>query len=78
MARALPIPAGQSLKVTRKAAGQAVALACAEAVAVQAVRCWSWGYAGWRGHGELNDYFLRWRYRAQAFLLLQAEFRIIL
>ena len=36
MARTLPIPAGQPLEATRKAAGQVVALACAEAVAVQA------------------------------------------
>ena len=36
MAQALPIPAGQPLEATRKAAGQVVALACAEAVAVQA------------------------------------------
>ena len=36
MAQALPIPAGQPLEATRKAAGQVVTLACAEAVAVQA------------------------------------------
>ena len=36
MAQALPIPAGQPLDATRKAAGQVVTLACAEAVAVQA------------------------------------------
>ena len=36
MAQALPIPAGQPLEATRKAAGQVVALAAAEAVAVQA------------------------------------------
>ena len=36
MAQTLPIPAGQPLEVTRKAAGQVVALAGAEAVAVQA------------------------------------------
>ena len=36
MAQALPIPAGQPLEATRKAAGQVVALAGAEAVAVQA------------------------------------------
>ena len=36
MAQALPIPAGQPLEATRKAAGLVVALACAEAVAVQA------------------------------------------
>ena len=36
MARTLPIPAGQPLDATRKAAGQVVTLACAEAVAVQA------------------------------------------
>ena len=36
MAQALPIPAGQPLEATRKAAGQIVVLACAEAVAVQA------------------------------------------
>ena len=36
MARTLPIPAGQPLDATRTAAGQVVALACAEAVAVQA------------------------------------------
>ena len=36
MAQALPIPARQPLDATRKAAGQALTLACAEAVAVQA------------------------------------------
>ena len=36
MAQALPIPAEQPLEATRKAAGQVVTLACAEAVAVQA------------------------------------------
>ena len=36
MAQTLPIPAGQPLDATRKAAGQVVTLACAEAVAVQA------------------------------------------
>ena len=36
MAQTLPIPAGQPLEATRKAAGQVVTLACAEAVAVQA------------------------------------------
>ena len=36
MAQTLPIPAGQPLEATRKAAGQIVVLACAEAVAVQA------------------------------------------
>ena len=36
MARTLPIPAGQPLDATRKAAGQVVTLACAQAVAVQA------------------------------------------
>ena len=36
MARTLPIPAEQPLDATRKAAGQVVTLACAEAVAVQA------------------------------------------
>ncbi len=36
MARTLPIPAGQPLEATRKAAGQVVTLAGAEAVAVQA------------------------------------------
>src|SRR5271165_4567140 len=36
MAQALPISAGQPLDATRKAAGQVVALAAAEAVAVQA------------------------------------------
>ncbi len=36
MAQALPIPAGQPLDATRKAAGQVVTLACAQAVAVQA------------------------------------------
>ena len=36
MARTLPIPAGQPLEATRKAAGRVVALAGAEAVAVQA------------------------------------------
>ena len=36
MAQALPIPAGQPLDATRKAAGQVVTLAGAEAVAVQA------------------------------------------
>ena len=36
MAQTLPIPAGQPLDVTRKAAGQVVTLAGAEAVAVQA------------------------------------------
>ena len=36
MAQALPIPAGQPLEATRKAAGLVVALAGAEAVAVQA------------------------------------------
>ena len=36
MAQALPIPAGQPLDATQKAAGQVVTLACAEAVAVQA------------------------------------------
>ena len=35
MAQALPISAGQALDATRKAAGQVVTLACAEAVAVQ-------------------------------------------
>ena len=35
MAQALPIPAGQPLDATRKAAEQVVTLACAEAVAVQ-------------------------------------------
>src|SRR5271166_302156 len=37
MAQALPIPAGQPLEATRKAAGQVVTLAGAEAVAAQAV-----------------------------------------
>ena len=36
MAQTLPIPAGQPLDATRKAAGQVVTLAGAEAVAVQA------------------------------------------
>ncbi len=36
MAQTLPIPAGQPLEATRKAAGQVVTLACAEAVAVHA------------------------------------------
>ena len=36
MAQALPIPAGQPLEATRTAAGQVVARAGAEAVAVQA------------------------------------------
>ena len=36
MAQALPSPAGQPLDATRKAAGQVAALACAEALAVQA------------------------------------------
>ena len=36
MARTLPISAEQPLDATRKAAGQVVTLACAEAVAVQA------------------------------------------
>ncbi len=36
MARTPPIPAGQPLEATREAAGQVVALACAEVVAVQA------------------------------------------
>jgi len=36
MAQTLPIPAEQPLDATRKAAGQVVTLACAEAVAVQA------------------------------------------
>ena len=39
MARTLPVPAGQPLDVTRMAAGQVVALAGAEAVAVQAAAC---------------------------------------
>ena len=36
MAQALRLPAGQPLEATRKAAGQVLTLACAEAVAVQA------------------------------------------
>ncbi len=36
MARTLPIPAGQPLDATRKAAGHVVTLAAAEAIAVQA------------------------------------------
>ena len=39
MAQTVPIPAGQPLEATRKAAGQVVMLAGAEAVAVQAAAC---------------------------------------